>query len=118
MGAGVQPHAHYWSAKSRLALCGRHNPNADFIPDWDLRWQHVYLYGRVRCRKEDRGMRSGRQFAANRGTGSAPVRVIGEQSERDGRLWLKSSRKIRGRELLDKTLAAKWLANRCVGSKR
>ena len=120
----VQPHAHYLAREvTGIATLpdGTTRPLIS-IPDWDLRWQHVYRYQTpvplpkgttVTMRyRYDNSAENPRNPAV------PPVRVPwGQQSREEmGDFWLQVIAKDpRDREMLDRTFSAKWMATDVIG---
>jgi tetratricopeptide (TPR) repeat protein len=120
----VQPHAHYL-ARTVTGIAtlpdGTSRPLIT-IPDWDLRWQHVYRYqtpvSLPRGTTVTMSYRYDNSSGNPRNPASPPVRVPwGQQSREEmGDFWLQVMPKNPGdRQLLDQTFRAKWMATDVVG---
>jgi tetratricopeptide (TPR) repeat protein len=120
----VQPHAHY-RARQVMAfaiLPDGSNRTLISIPDWDLRWQHVYRYETpVQLPKGTTvTMRYRYDNSAEnpRNPAVPPVRVPwGQQSREEmGDFWLQVIAKDpRDRTMLEQTFRAKWMATDVIG---
>jgi tetratricopeptide (TPR) repeat protein len=120
----VQPHAHYLAREVTgiATLPDGTTRTLISIPDWDLRWQHVYRYETpvalpkgttvsMRYRYDNSG-------ANPRNPAVPPVRVQwGQQSREEmGDLWLQVVTKTQAdRQLLDQTFRSKWMATDAIG---
>jgi Tfp pilus assembly protein PilF len=120
----VQPHAHYL-AREVIAFAtfpDGSNRTLISIPDWDLRWQHVYRYETpvplpkgttVTMRyRYDNSAENPRNPAV------PPVRVPWGQESREemGDFWLQVIAKDpRERDILEQTFRAKWMATDVIG---
>jgi tetratricopeptide (TPR) repeat protein len=120
----VQPHAHYLAREvSGTATLPDGTTRALIsIPDWDLRWQHVYRYHSpvalpkgttvsMRYRYDNSAMNP-------RNPAAPPVRVPwGQQSREEmGDQWLQVVTKTPAeRQLLDRAFREKWMATDAVG---
>jgi tetratricopeptide (TPR) repeat protein len=120
----VQPHAHYLAKEVTgfATLPGGGSRPLISIPDWDLRWQHVYRYATPVSLPKGTTVTMRYRYdnsAQNpRNPASPPVRVHwGQQSREEmGDFWLQVMPKDpRDRELLDRTFRAKWMATDAVG---
>jgi tetratricopeptide (TPR) repeat protein len=120
----VQPHAHYLARNiTGLAMLPDGTTRTLIsIPDWDLRWQHVYRYATpVPLPKGTTVMmryRYDNSATNTRNPASPPVRVQwGQQSREEmGDFWLQVMPKDpRERDLLDQSFRSKWLAADVVG---
>lgn len=120
----VQPHAHYLAREITgvATLPDGTTRTLISIPDWDLRWQHVYRYAqpiplpkgtRVSMRyRYDNSRENPRNPAV------PPVRVPwGQQSREEmGDFWLQVMAKDpRDRALLDRTFREQWMATDVIG---
>ncbi len=120
----VQPHAHYLAREVHGAATLPDGTTRTLIsiPDWDLRWQHVYRYrtpiplpkgATVTMRyRYDNSAENPRNPAV------PPVRVPwGQQSREEmGDFWLQVIAKDPlEREMLDQTFRAKWMATDVIG---
>jgi tetratricopeptide (TPR) repeat protein len=120
----LQPHAHYLAREvSAMATLpdGTHRTLIS-IPDWDLRWQHVYRYETPVALPKGTTVSMRYRYdnsAANpRNPAVPPVRVQwGQQSREEmGDLWLQVVTTTPAeRQLLDQTFRAKWMATDAVG---
>jgi tetratricopeptide (TPR) repeat protein len=120
----VQPHAHY---RAREFVGSAVLPDGTVrtlisIPDWDLRWQHVFRYETPvplpRGSTVKMEYRYDNSAANPRNPVVPPVRVPwGQQSEEEmGDFWLQVVTKDpREREMLDRTFRAKWMATDVIG---
>ena len=120
----VQPHAHYLAREVTgiATLPDGTTRTLISIPDWDLRWQHVYRYETpvalpkgttvsMRYRYDNSG-------ANPRNPAVPPVRVQwGQQSREEmGDLWLQVVTNTQAeRQLLDQTFRSKWMATDAIG---
>ena len=120
----VQPHAHYLAREVTgiATLPDGTTRTLISIPDWDLRWQHVYRYETpvalpkgttvsMRYRYDNSG-------ANPRNPSVPPVRVQwGQQSREEmGDLWLQVITNTQAeRQLLDQTFRSKWMATDAIG---
>ena len=120
----VQPHAHYLAREvsGTATLPDGTSRSLISIPDWDLRWQHVYRYQSpvalprgttvtMRYRYDNSAMNP-------RNPAVPPVRVPwGQQSREEmGDLWLQVVTKTPAeRQLLDAAFREKWMATDAVG---
>jgi tetratricopeptide (TPR) repeat protein/mono/diheme cytochrome c family protein len=120
----VQPHAHYLAREvsGTATLPDGSHRTLISIPDWDLRWQHVYRYQTPVPLPKGTTVAMRYRYdnsAANpRNPAVPPVRVPwGQQSREEmGDLWLQVVTKTSDdRELLDRTFRAKWMATDVVG---
>lgn len=120
----VQPHAHYLAREvaADAVLPDGTRRELISIPDWDLRWQHVYRYkAPVPLPKGSTvTMRYRYDNSAEnpRNPSAPPVRVPwGQQSREEmGDFWLQVVTKDpRDREMLDQTFRAKWMATDVIG---
>jgi len=120
----VQPHAHYLAREltGTATLPDGTKRTLISIPDWDLRWQHVYRYETpVPLPKGTTITMSFRydNSAENpRNPAVPPVRVLwGQQSREEmGDFWLQVIAKDpRDRDMLDQTFRAKWMATDAIG---
>jgi tetratricopeptide (TPR) repeat protein len=120
----VQPHAHYLArtVTGLATLPDGSTRTLISIPDWDLRWQHVYRYrtpvplpGGTTVTMRYRYDNS----AGNpRNPAAPPVRVPwGQQSREEmGDFWLQvMPRNAAERQLLDQAFRQKWMASDIVG---
>jgi tetratricopeptide (TPR) repeat protein len=120
----VQPHAHYLAREiSAVATLpdGTIRPLIS-IPDWDLRWQHVYRYEQPvplpRGTTVMMRFRYDNSAANPRNPSNPPVRVPwGQQSREEmGDFWLQVIAKDpQDRHMLDQTFRAKWMATDAIG---
>ena len=120
----VQPHAHYLAREvTGIATLpdGTTRPLIS-IPDWDLRWQHVYRYQTPVPLPKGTTVTMQYRYdnsAENpRNPAVPPVRVPwGQQSREEmGDFWLQVIAKDpRDREMLDRTFSAKWMATDVIG---
>ena len=120
----VQPHAHYLAREVTgiATLPDGTTRTLISIPDWDLRWQHVYRYQTpvalpkgttvsMRYRYDNSG-------ANPRNPAVPPVRVQwGQQSREEmGDLWVQVvTNTPEERQLLDQTFRSKWMATDAIG---
>ena len=120
----VQPHAHYLAREvsGTATLPDGSLRTLISIPDWDLRWQHVYRYETPIAlpRGTTVAMRYRYDNSASnpRNPAVPPVRVPwGQQSREEmGDLWLQVVTKTpEDRQLLDQTFREKWMATDIVG---
>ena len=92
------------------------------IPDWDLRWQHVYRYQTPVALPKGTTISMSYRYDNSpsnpRNPATPPVRVPwGQQSREEmGDFWLQVvTRTPADRELLDRTFRAKWMATDVIG---
>ena len=120
----VQPHAHYLAREvSGTATLPDGTTRALIsIPDWDLRWQHVYRYHSPVALPKGTTVNMSYRYdnsATNpRNPAAPPVRVPwGQQSREEmGDLWLQVVTKTPAeRQLLDRAFREKWMATDAVG---
>ena len=120
----VQPHAHYLAREVTAIATYPDGTTRTLvsIPDWDLRWQHVYRYKTPvpLPRGATITMRYRYDNSADnpRNPTVPPVRVPwGQQSREEmGDFWLQVLPKDpRDRNLLDHTFRAKWMATDVIG---
>lgn len=120
----VQPHAHYLAREVTgiATLPDGTTRTLISIPDWDLRWQHVYRYQTPVALPKGTTLTMRYRYdnsAANpRNPAVPPVRVPwGQQSREEmGDFWLQVVTKTsEERQLLDRTFRAKWMATDVVG---
>jgi tetratricopeptide (TPR) repeat protein len=120
----VQPHAHYLArdVTGTASLPDGTTRTLISIPDWDLRWQHVYRYETPVSLPKGSTITMRYRYdnsAANpRNPAVPPVPVPwGQQSREEmGDFWLQVVAKDpRDRDLLDRTFRAKWMATDVVG---
>jgi tetratricopeptide (TPR) repeat protein len=120
----VQPHAHYRARefKGSAVLPDGTVRTLISIPDWDLRWQHVFRYETPvplpRGTTVKMEYRYDNSATNPRNPVVPPVRVPwGQQSDEEmGDFWLQALTKDpRDREMLDRTFRAKWMATDVVG---
>ena len=120
----VQPHAHYLArdVSGIATLPDGTSRTLISIPDWDLRWQHVYRYHTPVPLPKGTTVSMRYRYdnsSANPRNPTAPsVRVPwGQQSREEmGDLWLQVVAKTPAeRDLLDQTFRAKWMATDAIG---
>ena len=120
----VQPHAHYLAREvlGTATLPDGTNRTLISIPDWDLRWQHIYRYQTPvplpKGTTVSMRYRYDNSVANPRNPAALPVRVPwGQQSREEmGDLWLQvAARTPAERQLLDQAFRAKWMATDAVG---
>jgi tetratricopeptide (TPR) repeat protein len=120
----VQPHAHYLAHEVRgtATLPDGSTRTLIDIPDWDLRWQHVYRY--VTPFTLPKGTVVSMRFVYDnsaqnpRNPANPPVPVSwGQQSREEmGDLWIQAiARTTVDRETLRQAFEPKWLATDAVG---
>jgi tetratricopeptide (TPR) repeat protein len=120
----VQPHAHYLARRvtgTATLPDGRSRTLID-IPDWDLRWQHVYRYETPvplpRGTTITMSYRYDNSSGNPRNPATPPVRVPwGQQSREEmGDFWLQVMPKDPGdRQALDLAFHEKWMATDVIG---
>ncbi len=120
----VQPHAHYLAREiSGVAILpnGTTRPLIT-IPDWDLRWQHVYRYETPVSLPKGTTITMKYRYDNSpenpRNPGVPPVRVPwGQQSREEmGDFWLQViASDPRDRDMLEQTFRAKWMATDVIG---
>jgi len=120
----VQPHAHYLARRvtGTAKLPDGSTRTLISIPDWDLRWQHVYRYEKpVRLPKGTTITMSYRYDNSSgnpRNPATPPVRVPwGQQSREEmGDFWLQvMPMNPAERQMLDRAFREKWMATDVVG---
>ena len=120
----VQPHAHYLAREvsGTATLPDGTSRTLISIPDWDLRWQHVYRYQSPIALPKGTTVTMEYRYdnsAANpRNPATPPVRVPwGQQSREEmGDLWLQVVTNTPAeRQLLDHAFREKWMATDAVG---
>jgi len=120
----VQPHAHYLAREVEgiATLPDGTTRTLITIPDWDLRWQHVYRYQTPvplpRGATVTLRYRYDNSSENLRNPATPPVRVPwGQQSREEmGDFWLQViTRNPRDRDLLDRTFREKWMATDTIG---
>jgi Tfp pilus assembly protein PilF len=120
----LQPHAHYLArdVSGTAMLPDGSTRTLISIPDWDLRWQHVYRYETPVALPKGTTVAMRYRYdnsASNpRNPAVPPVRVPwGQQSREEmGDLWLQVVTKTpEDRQLLDQTFRAKWMATDAIG---
>jgi len=120
----VQPHAHYRARQvtGTAVLPDGENRVLLSIPDWDLRWQHVYRYEMPIALPRGTTVKMEWRYdnsAANvRNPVNPPVRVPwGQQSlEEMGDFWLQVAAKgPKERDLVDNAFRAKWMGTDVIG---
>ncbi len=120
----LQPHAHYLAREVSgfATLPDGTSQTLISIPDWDLRWQHVYRYRTPVALPKGTTVTMRYRYdnsAANpRNPGVPPVRVQwGQQSREEmGDLWLQvAATTPADRRVLDQTFQAKWMATDAIG---
>ena len=120
----VQPHAHYLAREVTgiATLPDGTTRTLISIPDWDLRWQHVYRYQMPVALPKGTTVsmryRYDNSEANPRNPAVPPVRVQwGQQSREEmGDLWLQVvTNTPEERQLLDQTFRSKWMATDAIG---
>jgi tetratricopeptide (TPR) repeat protein len=120
----LQPHAHYLAREVMgiARLPDGTTRTLVSIPDWDLRWQHVYRFATPVSlpggTSVEMRIRYDNSTANSRNPANPPVRVEwGQQSREEmGDFWLQvMPQDPRDRELVDRTFRAKWMATDVVG---
>ena len=120
----LQPHAHYLArdVSGTAVFPDGRSLSLISIPDWDLRWQHVYRYQTPVALPKGTTISMRYRYdnsASNpRNPATPPVRVPwGQQSREEmGDFWLQVVTKTPAdRELLDRTFRAKWMATDVIG---
>jgi tetratricopeptide (TPR) repeat protein len=120
----VQPHAHYLAREvnGNATLPDGRTVPLIFIPDWDLRWQHVYRYRTPIPLPKDTTITMRYRYdnsASNPRNPAVPaVRVPwGQQSRQEmGDFWLQvMPNDPRDREMLARTFREKWMATDVIG---
>ena len=120
----VQPHAHYLAREVTgiATLPDGTSRTLISIPDWDLRWQHVYRYATPVALPKGTTLsmryRYDNSAANSRNPAVPPVRVQwGQQSQEEmGDLWLQVATNTQAdRQLLDQTFRSKWMAADAIG---
>ena len=120
----VQPHAHYLAREvtGTATLPDGTSRPLIYIPDWDLRWQHVYRFetpvSLPKGTTVEMLIRYDNSRSNPRNPAVPPVPVAwGQQSREEmGDFWLQVIAKDpRDRELLDRTFRAKWMATDVIG---
>ncbi len=120
----VQPHAHYLAREiSGVAILPNGTTRALItIPDWDLRWQHVYRYETPVSLPKGTTITMKYRYDNSpenpRNPGVPPVRVPwGQQSREEmGDFWLQViASDPRDRDMLEQTFRAKWMATDVIG---
>jgi tetratricopeptide (TPR) repeat protein len=120
----VQPHAHYRAREvtGSATLPDGGSMTLISIPDWDLRWQHVYRYQNPITLPKGTtiAMRYRYDNSSNnpRNPDVPPVRVPwGQQSREEmGDFWLQVlANDPRDREIVDQSFREKWMATDAIG---
>ncbi len=120
----VQPHAHYLAREVTgiATLPDGTSRTLISIPDWDLRWQHIYRYetpvSLPRGTTVSMRYRYDNSPENPRNPAVPPVRVPwGQQSREEmADFWLQVMAKDpRDRALLDRTFREKWMATDVIG---
>jgi tetratricopeptide (TPR) repeat protein len=120
----AQPHAHYLAREisGTATLPDGTSQTLISIPDWDLRWQHVYRYQTPvplpKGTTVSMRYRYDNSAANPRNPAAPPVPVPwGQQSREEmGDLWLQVVTTTPAeRQLLDRTFREKWMATDAVG---
>jgi tetratricopeptide (TPR) repeat protein len=120
----VQPHAHYLAREvvGTATLPDGTNRTLISIPDWDLRWQHIYRYRTPVPLPQGTTVsmryRYDNSVANPRNPAAPPVHVPwGQQSREEmGDLWLQVVTNTSAeRQVLDQAFRDKWMATDAVG---